>query len=161
MQQLQAIYWRICVDYRPEMGSLEKYALFSLCRALRQIVRYSWNHGLGGLTESQSIPVMVSLDNEVSPNDEITLGEMIASTDEAPDIVSGRSELSKELVDALNLLHPRHKLVVQERFLGGEKSRKQVAQQLRVSVERVRQIEHAAKQELRSILSNTRWATEV
>jgi RNA polymerase sigma factor (sigma-70 family) len=89
-----------------------------------------------------------SLNETIPGYDEETLLDRLPSEDESPDVTAYHAEL----VDLLNGLKAREKSVVEGHFLKG-KPLSEIADMLRITKERVRQIEAKA-------LFRLRWAVE-
>lgn len=96
---------------------------------------------------------VTSLDRVVGPDGGATLGDLVASRDlNAPETQAEQAELSELFQDMLSSLTGRERLVITERF-GLEDGRirtlEEIAKQLVVTRERIRQIETKALAKLR------------
>ena len=104
----------------------------------------------------QFLSNFVPLEAPITPDGE-SAAEIIASDQEGPDLIAEHAidseRLQDRLANALNSLGPRERLVVQRRHLDDEAETLQtIAAAMRISPERVRQIEKAALAHLRKRL---------
>ena len=97
----------------------------------------------------------VSLDRPLSEEDETSLGDLIADeVSQSPEEVAEESLMRRDIHEALEVLSPRERLVLQLRYgLTDDQPRTlaEVGNMLNISRERVRQIENEALRKLRRI----------
>lgn len=97
----------------------------------------------------------VSLDRPLSEEDETSLGDLIADeVSQSPEEIAEESLMRRDILEALEALSPRERLVLQLRFGltdGQPRTLAEVGDLLNISRERVRQIENEALRKLRRI----------
>ncbi len=94
----------------------------------------------------------VSLDTPVGDDKESSLGNFVSDDDAVdPEEAAGYQLQAAQIAEALNILTGREQLVMRYRlgFYGREYSLQEIAQELELSRERIRQIETKAKDKLR------------
>ncbi|MDQ3815291.1 MAG: sigma-70 family RNA polymerase sigma factor [Armatimonadota bacterium] len=107
----------------------------------------------------------LSLESPVGEEEEMELGELVsAPEDESPTAVFSRAELRDELERALQALSERERTIVMKRFgigdyeSGGPQTLEDIAVELKLSRERIRQMEIRALRKLRRRTRNTALA---
>ncbi len=95
---------------------------------------------------------LLSLDDAVSSDSTLTRGDLVAETDTEPvaDLVAARLAAATEALRHIAILTPREREVLERRygFRGRPRGRPEVAAELGVTPERVRQVEVAALRKL-------------
>ena len=93
-----------------------------------------------------------SLDKPVNEEGDTSLGEIVPDERENPEIMLDRIAMRSDLMDALQTLSPRERLILTERFGldgQGERTLEVIGAEMGVTRERIRQIEQKALRKLR------------
>lgn len=161
VQQLNAVYWRCCVDFEESRGwKFSTYILKSLRDAIKTIIRTSCRHGFSRIGKGKEL-LTRPMSFDASLDDGETLSDLVASDSEPPDKLLATVELQEIVQDALDSISPRYALVIRMRFLDDDKmTLKDVGEFLGVTRERVRQIERLALRELREVLERNAELSE-